>query len=218
MVDRMRRDIRVAIVEDQKQTREGLAALIGGTAGYRIVGMFASMEETQRKLPADPPDVVLLDIGLPGMSGVEGVAHLKARWPFVRILMLTVYGDNRHVLEAICAGAVGYLLKDTPPAKLLEALGELADGGAPMSPDIAHKVVTMFQQTASSKPVEHDLTARELEILKLLADGHTYKTAAATFVLSEDTIRYHIRHIYEKLHVHSKSEAVLRAVRAGLIR
>jgi len=214
----MRKEIKVAIIEDQKQTREGLAALIGGTPGHRIVGSFGSVEESLRKLHTEPPDVVLLDIGLPGMSGVEGVSHLKTCFPSTQILMLTVYSDNEHIFQAICSGASGYLLKDTPPARLLESLAELVSGGAPMSPDIAHKVVTMFQQTAPPRNMEHHLSRRELEILRLLADGHSYKSAAATLFVSEDTIRFHIRHIYEKLHVHSKSEAVLKAVRAGLIR
>src|SRR5262245_45509229 len=214
----MRNEITVAIVEDQKQTREGLAALIGGTPGHRVVSSVASVEELLRKAYTEPPDVVLLDIGLPGMSGVEGVSHLKTRFPSTQILMLTVYGDNEHIFQAICGGASGYLLKDTPPARLLGALAELVNGGAPMSPDIAHKVVAMFQQTAPPRNLEHHLSRRELEILRLLADGHSYKSAAVTLFVSEDTIRFHIRHIYEKLHVHSKSEAVLKAVRAGLIR
>jgi DNA-binding NarL/FixJ family response regulator len=214
----MPKEITVAIVEDQQRTREGLAALIGGTRGYRIVGQFASMEEALRKLGWEPPDVALLDIGLPGMSGIEGVRRLKAQWPTLQILMLTVYADNEHIFEAICAGACGYLLKDTPPPKLLEAVRELCEGGAPMSPEIARKVVTMFQTVAPPKTEEHRLSPRELEVLKLLADGHSYKTAAQVLSVSQDTIRFHIRHIYEKLHVHSKSEAVLKALRSGILR
>jgi DNA-binding NarL/FixJ family response regulator len=214
----MSKEIKVAIVEDQKHTREGLATLINGTPGYRIVGKFASMEEALAKLEWEPPDVVLVDIGLPGMSGIEGVRRLKARWPTLLILMLTVYADDEHIFEAICAGACGYLLKDTPPPKLLDAIHELREGGAPMSPDIARKVVTMFQQVIAPKTEEHHLSSRELEVLKLLADGHSYKTAADALSISLDTIRFHIRNIYEKLHVHSKSEAVLKALRSGLLR
>jgi DNA-binding NarL/FixJ family response regulator len=214
----MQKEIKVAIVEDQKHTREGLATLIQGTPGYRIVGKFASMEEALIKLDWDPPEVVLVDIGLPGMSGIEGVRRLKARWPTLLILMLTVYADNEHIFEAICAGACGYLLKDTPPPKLLDAIRELREGGAPMSPEIARQVVMMFQKVVPSKNEEHPLSARELEVLKLLADGHSYKTAADALSISPDTIRFHIRNIYEKLHVHSKSEAVLKALRSGLLR
>jgi DNA-binding NarL/FixJ family response regulator len=213
----MQREIKVAIVEDQKQTREGLATLIGGTPGYRIAGQFGSMEEALIKLEWEPPDVVLVDIGLPGMSGIEGVRRLKARHSALLVLMLTVYADDEHIFEAICAGACGYLLKNTPPPKLMEAIRELGEGGAPMSPEIARKVLRMFQQVVPPKSEEYQLTPRELEVLKLLADGHGYKTAAAVLSVSIGTIRFHIRNIYEKLHVHSKSEAVLKALRSGLL-
>jgi DNA-binding NarL/FixJ family response regulator len=214
----MQNEIKVAIVEDHVRTREGLAALIGGTQGYRTVGKFGSMEEALAKFEWEPADVALADIGLPGMSGIEGVRRLKTRYPALQILMLTVYADNDHIFEAICSGASGYLLKDTPPTKLLEAISELRDGGAPMSPEIARKVVQMFQKVSPPKEPDAQLSAREIEVLKLLADGHVYKTAAETLSLSVDTIRFHIRNIYEKLHVHSKSEAVLKAFRAGMLR
>jgi DNA-binding NarL/FixJ family response regulator len=139
------------------------------------------------------------------------------RYPALKVLMLTVYADNEHIFEAICAGASGYLLKDTPPTKLLEAISELRDGGAPMSPEIARKVVTMFQKVAPPKREDHRLSAREIEVLQLLADGHGYKTAAHSLSVSVDTIRFHVRNIYEKLHVHSKSEAVLKAFRNGIL-
>lgn len=213
----MTKEIRVAIVEDQRQTREGLAALVGGTPGYRAVGRYASMEEALPRLEADPPDVVLQDIGLPGMSGVEGVRRLKARHPAVQILMLTVYADNDHVFEAICAGACGYLLKDTPPTRLLEAIREAHAGGAPMSPEIARKVLAMFHRVAPPRAEEHRLSAREIDVLKLLVEGASYKTAADSLGVSLDTIRFHVRNIYEKLHVHSKSEAVIAAVRRGIL-
>lgn len=210
--------VRVAVVEDQEQTRRGLAALIAGTPGFQVMGAFGSMEEALRRLDAGPPDVALLDIGLPGMSGIEGVRRLKALHPQVQILMLTVYADNDHVFEAICAGACGYLLKDTPPTRLLEAIRELYDGGAPMSPEIARKTVTMFQRVVPPRTEDGRLSARETEVLRLLAEGHAYKTAAAELNVSLDTVRFHVRHIYEKLHVHSKSEAVAAALRSGLVR
>lgn len=210
--------IKVAIVEDQKQTREGLGTLIDVTPGFITVGLWASMEEALGRIERNPPDVVLADIRLPGMSGIEGVRRLKARYPCLQILMLSVYNDNESVFEAICAGASGYLLKDTPPSRLLQALEEARDGGAPMSPEIARKVVTMFQRIAPPRSEDHELSPRELQVLQLLADGHSYKTAARTLDLSVDTLRFHVRNIYEKLHVHSKSEAVLKAFRTGLIR
>jgi DNA-binding NarL/FixJ family response regulator len=213
----MSKEIKVAIVEDQKRMREGLAALISGTQGYRTVGSFGSMEEALARIEREPPDVTLADINLPGIDGIEGVRRLKVRYPALQVLMLTVYADNEHIFEAICAGASGYLLKDTPPTKLLEAINELSDGGAPMSPEIARKVVTMFQKVAPPKSEEHQLSAREVEVLQLLADGHGYKTAAHSLSVSVDTIRFHVRNIYAKLHVHSKSEAVLKAFRNHIL-
>jgi len=214
----MPKEIKVAIVEDQKQIREGLATLISGTPGYRTVGSFNSMEQALIRIEWEPPDVVLLDIGLPGMNGIEGARQLKSRYPVLQTLMLTIYTDNEYVFEAVCAGASGYILKDTPPTKLLEAIRELHEGGAPMSPEIARKVVTMFQKVAPTKSEEYQLSPREMEILRLLADGHSYKTAATALSVSQDTVRFHIRNTYEKLHVHSKSEAVLKAFRAGMLR
>lgn len=214
----MSQPLAVALVEDQRPLREGLAALVDGTPGYRVVGSYESMEAALEGLAAARPDVLLLDIELPGMSGIDGVRELKSRAPEVQVLMLTVFGDDDRVFEAICNGASGYLLKDTPPARLLDAIRELAAGGAPMSPEIARKVVTMFQRVAPPRETPADLSPREVQILRLLADGHSYKTAAAELGISPDTVRFHIRHIYEKLHVHSKSEAVLKAFRTGLLR
>jgi DNA-binding NarL/FixJ family response regulator len=210
--------IKVAIVEDRRPTREGLVALISATDGYRTVGAWASMEEALVRLDWDLPDVLLADIELPGISGIDGVRRLKARYPALQILMLTVYSDNDSVFEAICAGASGYLLKDTPPSRLLEAIREAASGGAPMTPSIAKKVVTMFQSVAVPKTEDAGLTARELDVLKRLADGHSYRSAAEAASVSLDTLRYHVRNIYEKLHVHSKSDAVLKALRSGLVK
>lgn len=210
--------MRVGIVEDQPNVREGLAALIAGTPGFRPGGLYASMEDAIAGIGTQPPDVLLADIGLPGMSGIEGVRRLKARFPELAILMLTVYADNDHVFEAICAGACGYLLKDTPPARLLDAIREAREGGSPMTPEIARKVVTMFRRIAPPRDETHRLTPRETEILRLLSEGHGYKTAAAALDLSIDTIRFHVRNIYEKLHVHSKSEAVVQALRRGIVR
>ena len=212
----MAQEIRVAIIEDQKPTRDGLATLIGGTPGYFVTATFASMEEALTST-SEKPDVVLLDIHLPGMSGIDGAARLKDRDADVRILILTVYGDDDHVFEAICAGASGYLLKDSPPLKLLEAIRELHDGGAPMSPGIASKVVETFRRVAPPRQAPHNLSPRELEVLRLLGEGHSYKTAAGALGLAQDTVRFHVRHVYDKLHVHSKSEAVLKAMRSGLL-
>lgn len=211
-------DIAVAIVEDQRRTREGLAALIAGTAGLRLRGQFGSMEQTLSDIGNTPPDVMLMDIDLPGMSGIDGVRRLRERWPQLRIMMLSVHGDADHVFEAICAGACGYLLKDTPPHRLLEAITQVHGGGAPMSPDIARKVLTMFQKFAPPHGGEHDLTERELDVLHRLSEGLGYKQIAAALEVSIDTVRFHLRNIYGKLHVHSKSEAVMAALRRGIVR
>jgi DNA-binding NarL/FixJ family response regulator len=208
---------RVAIVEDDRYTREGLAALIAGTPGYRMVGAYRSVEDALRSVTGDSPDVLLLDINLPGMSGSDGVKVLKEKLPSVVVLMLTVYAEQEKVFESICNGACGYLLKKTPPARLLEAISEAREGGAPLSPEIARKVVTLFQQTGPPEKVDDDLTPHEVRLLKLLAQGYSYQGAAEELELSINTIRTYIRHIYEKLHVHSKSEAVSRAFRTRLI-
>ncbi len=209
--------IKVAIVEDQQATREALAILIGNSPGFEITGRFGNMEDALPRLKADPPHVLLLDIGLPGMSGIQGVSRVRAIHSEIQILMLTVHGDDAHVFEAICAGACGYLLKETPRERLISAIRELREGGAPMSPEVARKVVLMFQKVAPLKARDRQLTPREFQILRLLADGHSYKTCAARLSLSLDTVRFHIRNIYEQLHVHSKSEAVLKGIRSGLI-
>jgi DNA-binding NarL/FixJ family response regulator len=216
MVAAMASELRVALVEDHARTREGLAQLIGGTPGFRVTGAWGSMEAALQALPAAVPDVLLADIGLPGMSGIEGVARIKERLPQVQILMLSVYGDDDSVFAAICAGASGYLLKDTPPQRLLEAIAELHAGGAPMSPEVARRVVQTFRKVAPARE-DHRLTERELAVLQLLVDGHSYKTAAARLEVALDTIRFHVRNIYDKLHVHSKSAAVAAALRRGIV-
>jgi DNA-binding NarL/FixJ family response regulator len=208
---------RVLIVEDQARLREALAQLIGGTAGLEVAGSHGSIEEALPELPRMRADVALVDLGLPGMSGIEGTRRIRAASPATLVLVLTVHDDDAHVFEAICAGASGYLLKDTPPPRLLAAIEELRAGGAPMSPSIARSVVGMFHRVLPRTPAE-GLSPRELEVLALLAAGHSYKTAARELAVSLDTVRFHIRHIYDKLHVHSKSAAVMQAMKKGLLR
>jgi len=209
------------IVEDQPEVREGLQVLIGGTPGYRCVGAFRSMEDALARLTgsAEPaPRVLLVDIGLPGMSGIEGIPLLRARFPEAAVLVLTVYDDDERIFSALCAGASGYLLKNTPPARLLEGLREAASGGAPLSLEVARKVIALFREFRPPAQAGYDLTPHEMRILKLLAEGHNYKTAAAHLGCSVNTVSFHMRRIYEKLHVHSKSEAVAKALRSGLVR
>lgn len=208
--------ITVAVIEDHPRIREGLRILIDGTEGYRCAEAFSAMEEALARLGAHGPDVALVDIGLPGMSGIEGIRCLKARYPGTAVLVLTVYEDDRRIFDAMCAGAAGYLLKKT--ARLLESVREVLDGGAPMSPEIARRVVALFRDFQAPPEGGHTLTPHELRLLKMLVEGHNYKTAAADLGVSVNTIRFHMRSIYEKLQVHSKSAAVSKALRARIVR
>jgi DNA-binding NarL/FixJ family response regulator len=175
------------------------------------------METALPAIEKEPPDVLLADIGLPGMSGIEGVRRIHERCPELPILMLTVHGDDDSVFAAVCAGACGYLLKETEPAKILECIRELHAGGAPMSPEIARKVVNTFRKLDPVDQQDADLSPRQLEILRLLAEGHSYKTCAESLGLSLDTVRFHVRRIYDRLHVHSRSEAVWKAFVSGVL-
>jgi DNA-binding NarL/FixJ family response regulator len=210
--------IRVAVIEDRRDIREGLAALINGTEGFECNGAFRSMEEALEAIGRNLPDVALVDIGLPGMSGIEGIRILKERHPDQVLIMLTVYNDDERIFDALCAGACGYLLKNTPPARLLESVAEAVRGGSPMSPEIARRVVTLFRDIRPPEKAEHQLTPHETRLLKLLVEGHNYKTAAKELDVSVNTISFHMRHIYDKLQVHSKSEAVAKALRHRLVR
>jgi DNA-binding NarL/FixJ family response regulator len=209
--------IKVAIVEDRREIREGLAMLISGTEGFRCTGAYRSMEEALDKIGFDMPDVVLNDIGLPGMSGIDGIKLLKERHPDLYILMLTVYDDDERIFDAMCAGASGYLLKKTPPARLLESLKEAVAGGAPMSPEVARRVISLFREIRPPERADYDLTPHETRLLKLFVDGHNYKTAAAELGVTVHTVSFHLRNIYDKLQVHSKSEAVAKAIQNRLV-
>ncbi len=176
------------------------------------------MEEALERIGQSLPHVALVDIGLPGMSGTEGVQLLKEQYPDLLLLMLTVYDDDERIFEALCAGACGYLLKKTPPARLLEHLKEAVAGGAPMSPEVASRVIALFRDVRPRRQPDYQLTPHEARLLKLLVEGYNYKTAAAELGVSINTISFHIRHVYEKLHVHSKSEAVSKALRSRLVR
>jgi DNA-binding NarL/FixJ family response regulator len=209
--------INVGIVEDVRPLRDGFRALIDGTEGFHCTGAFRSMEEALDKIKSAVPNVLLADIGLPGMNGIEGVRRLKQSFPSLTVLMLTVYDDDDRVFSALCAGACGYLLKKTPPARLLDSIKEAVSGGAPMTPEIARRVVRLFRQVRPPGKADYNLTPHELRLLKLLVEGHNYKTAAAELRVSVNTICFHIKSIYEKLQVHSKSEAVAKALRNRLV-
>ena len=209
--------IRVAIIEDERRIREGLEALINGTEGYRCTATFRSMEDALARPWSEAPDVVLVDIGLPGMSGLDGLRLLRERYPDSALLTLTVYEDDERIFDALCAGACGYLLKRTPPAKLLESLREAKHGGAPMSPEVAQRVISLFRTIRPPEHAGYDLTPHEMRLLKLLVEGHNYKSAAEELGVSFHTVAFHVQNIYEKLQVHSKSEAVAKALRHRLI-
>jgi DNA-binding NarL/FixJ family response regulator len=209
--------IRVAIVEDERDIREGLALLIGDTPDCQVTGVFSSMEQTLEHIGRDLPDILLADIGLPGMSGIDGIRLLKARHPTLQFLVLTSYHDDQRVFAAVCAGACGYLLKKTPSNRLLDSIRELNEGGAPMTPEIARQVVDLFRTNAPPAQSSYPLTAQEMRLLKLLVDGHSYKTAAFEMSITVHAISFHARHVYEKLQVHSKSEAVAKALRNRVV-
>ncbi len=209
--------ISVAIVEDRDGLRESLAVLINGTPGFRCVGSFPSAEVALRDIPKVVPDVVLMDIDLPKMSGVDCVRRLKELGSSARILMLTIFNDGEHIFEALKAGANGYLSKSTPPAEILQAIEDIHKGNAPMSSDIAIRVVEYFNQhgpAARTPPAKTTgLSPRESEILACLAEGSLYKEIADQLQISYDTVHWHIRNIYEKLHVRSRSEAIRKYIR-----
>lgn len=210
--------LKVAVVEDDRRSREILVYLLEGTPGFQVVGNWASVEGVLAQPPFEPPDVLLLDIQLPGMSGIEGLIPLRQSFPETTVLMLTVFEDEEKVFRAICQGAHGYLLKNTVPGKLLDAIREAEAGGSPMSPEIARKVVRLFRQAAPPRRDEdQSLSPQQVRLLALLADGHSYQTAADEMQVSINTVRTYIRTIYEKLHVHSRSAAVAQALRSGLI-
>ncbi|MFC2134939.1 response regulator [Bacteroidota bacterium] len=213
--------IKVIIVEDNYTIREGLKTLIDGTDGYSCLAVYSDCETLIKEIGNQNPDVILMDIGLPGMSGIEGAQEIKKIKPDLTILVLTVYEENELVFQALCAGACGYLVKKTSPSRLLEAIKEASEGGAPMTSHIARKVVSFFQKkemfAPSPKSSQTLLTPREKEVLSGLIDGNSYQAIADSLFISVETVRFHFRNIYKKLHVHSQSEAVAKALKEGLI-
>jgi len=202
--------IRIAIVEDDEKIRSSLVVLIEGTHGFRCVGAYEDAESALRDLPRKEPDISLVDINLPGMQGIELVQRLKQGNAATQFIMLTVYEETSKIFDSLAAGAVGYLLKMTPPDELLTAIREVRAGGSPMSPQIARKVVQSFHKIDNRGGEVVQLTKREDEILKLLSKGFLYKEIGEQLFISADTVHNHIRHIYEKLQVHSRTEAVVK--------
>jgi DNA-binding NarL/FixJ family response regulator len=209
--------IKVAIFEDNRSLREGLAAMIGGTPGFSCVGVFPNCNNLLRNISLARPDVVLMDIGLPGMNGIEAVALIKNEFPAIKILMETIFDDDEKIFNSICAGAEGYILKNTSPSEIMEAIIEIYEGGSPMTPSIANRVLKMVKNKPSpSNHESFDLSGREKEILGCLVKGMSYKMIADTCFISIETVNVHIKNIYKKLQVHSKSEAVVKAIRGKI--
>jgi DNA-binding NarL/FixJ family response regulator len=202
--------LRVAVVEDDHTVRAVLEILLSGSPGFTCLAAYSNGEDAIAGLPEVNPDVVLMDINLPGISGIECITRLKEQGFSSLFIMLTVFENSEAVFQSLSAGASGYLLKRTPPAKLLEAIQDVYHGGSPMSREIARKVVLSFQQPASNPATENGLTGREEEILSCLTKGLLYKEIAGKLFIDVETVKTHIRHIYEKLQVHTRSEAIVK--------
>ena len=204
--------IQVSIIEDQEDIRDGMRFLINQTAEFSCLSVFQNAEDALTGLSLQQPQLVIMDINLPGMTGIECIKRLKPRYPEMQFIMFTVFEDSEQVFDALSAGASGYLLKKTPPEKIINALKELHEGGAPMSTGIARKVITSLQQRSAvqvnNTTSDFKLSARENEILQLLAKGLFYKEIANQLSISTGTVRQHIHNIYEKLHVQNRTEAL----------
>lgn len=208
---------RLVIIEDDRDIRESLAALVNGTAGFRCVARYGLMETALAGIVKDEPDLILTDLGLPGMSGIDGIIRLRSLFPIIPVVVLTIYDNDDQIFAALCNGASGYLLKNTPPARLLEALHDASAGGSPMSPAIASRVIRLFREFRPTPTASYHLTPQETELLKLLVEGHHKKTAAREMSISVHTVSFHLKNIYEKLQVHSKTEAVAKALRDRVV-
>lgn len=213
----MNKKIKIIHYDDNNHLREGMVFLIQATPDLDLVGSFKDCNLLEKQIPQLKPDVVLMDIDLPGRNGIEAVKIVKELNPLIQVLMLTVFEDEAKIFDAIRNGASGYLLKNTAPSEIIEAIFDIFKGGSPMTASVARKVLLFFQQQKTITKADYKLSIRELDILKSLVKGNSYKLIADELFISIDTVRTHIRHIYEKLQVNSKTEAVLKAIKEGLI-
>jgi DNA-binding NarL/FixJ family response regulator len=209
--------IKVTIFDDNKSLRHGLYQLIDGSEGYECAGAFENCSSLLKDIENTKPDVVLMDIQMPGINGIEAVKILREKYPDLKILMQTIFEESDKIFQSILAGASGYILKNTSPSRILEFIKETYDGGAPMSPSVATKVLKMVGQQLVEKNDSFNLSDREKEILSCLVKGMSYKLIASACFISIDTVRGHIRNIYDKLHVHSKGEAIATAIKDRIV-
>jgi DNA-binding NarL/FixJ family response regulator len=210
-------DIRVSVFDDNNALRDSLNLLISGTPGFIVAGVYPDCSQLLEHLKADTSDVVLMDIDMPGLNGIEATALIKSHYPLINVLILTAYDDSAKIFDALQSGATGYLLKKTPPARILEAIIEVTQGGAPMNASIARKVLEFFSEKRNITENEYDLSSREKDVLSCLVKGDSYKMIAGHCFISMGTVCTHISNIYKKLHVNSKSEAVAKAIRERLV-
>ena len=213
-------DIRVAIFEDNKLVRDALQAILNGTSGYTCTGVFADGNKWEQDINRSEPDVVLMDIEMPGLDGIEVTKKICEKFPEIKVLIQTVFNDSEKIFLALCAGASGYILKNDPPHKYLEAINEVYSGGAHISASVAKKMLGFFSNKnvilTTPGQTDYHLTDREKELLKLMMEGNNYRAIAEKSFISYETVRTHVKHIYKKLHVASRSEAVMKAIQNGL--
>ncbi len=214
-------NIRVAIFEDNTLVREGMQAILNGSPGYSCCGAYPDANHIDQKIKSCLPDVVMMDIEMPGMTGIEATAVIQEHFPGIKVLIQTVFNDSDKIFKALCAGASGYILKNEPPVRQLEAVHEVFNGGAPMSPSIAKKVMQFFLRKnvilVTPDNTDYQLSEREKEILQLMSQGHNYRTIGDRSFISYETVRTHVKRIYKKLHVASRAEAILKAQQQGLV-